>query len=409
MKQIKGKKKKAGDNITLRSDGRYQARYTDRFGKRRTIYSRDKAKLKEKLIEAQFKNNNCLNVIDEKITLDEWYAKWMAIYKAPYIRANTKRHYKQIYTKHISPSLGRMRMDKIGKIHVQSLINFLHETGLQWETQNKVRVLLKDMYECAIADQVAVRNPCLGVKCVAKKPDNEPRFLTKEEQALFFECCAGRWYDNMFHVAVNTGLRPGELAALTWDDIDITNMLIHVEKTLVYQKFEGDDKKTYHLEDCKTDKGRRTVPINDECLKHLKRQYVQKNILSRKTSGDTIFTDCLFVTRRNNPVNATDYTGAIRQILRDINEMLDPLEQIEPFSGHAFRHTFATRCIESGIRPKTLQAMLGHSSVKSTMDMYVHVDDDAKKEQMGKLVNQFTPEGHDKKVYEKELKLVNFR
>ena len=90
-----------------------------------------------------------------------------------------------------------------------------------------------------------------------------------------------------------------------------------------------------------------------------------------------------------------------------MNERLDNLEKIEVFSGHTFRHTFATRCIESGMRPKTLQKILGHASLKTTMDMYVHVDDDAKQDQMKLLVNQFEPWEVAEKTYEREVKLVN--
>lgn len=400
--------KELGERITQRKDGRYQARYVDRFGKRKTIYSRNLKELKEKLCDADYENRKQINVVDDTIILDEWFTKWMAVYKGPNIRPNTKRHYSSIYKKHISPVLGSIRLTKVTKLQIQALENRLKDDGYQWETQNKVRVILSDMYKCAMEDQFVNRNPCKGVKCPSKKPDNDVRFLTKDEQALFFECCSGRWYDNLFNVAINTGLRPGELAALTWDEIDLRNMLIHVEHTLVYQKFDGDEKKEYHLEDCKTTKSNRTVPINEDCLKYLKRQYVQKNILSRQIKSKTIFADCLFVTRRNNPINAMDYSGAIAEVLRDVNERLDPLEQIERFSGHAFRHTFATRCIESGMRPKTLQILLGHANIKTTMDMYVHVDDEAKKEQMKLLENNFSPWDNAEEDYQREAKLVNF-
>lgn len=398
-----------GKGITQRKDGRYFARYTDRFGVRKSIYASNLKEIKRKLADAEYEDRKCMNVVDEKTTLDEWYHKWMNVYKIPNIRQNTRRHYAHIYSKHILPVLGTLKLNKITRMHIQSLINNLKADGYQWETQNKVRVLLGDMFNCALADQFVLRNPCRGVKCVSKRPDNEPRFLSRDEQALFFECCAGRWYDNLFNVAINTGLRPGELAALTWDNIDLRNMVICVKHTLVYQKFEGDSHKTYHLEDTKTTKSTRNVPINDDCLKYLKRQYLQKGILSRKTMGDSVYSDRLFVTRRNNPINGTDYSHAIREILRDINEMLDPLEQIEDFSGHTFRHTFATRCIESGVKPKTLQILLGHANINTTMDMYVHVDEEFKHEQMKLVENNFSPWDSISEGYEREKKLVNFR
>ena len=398
-----------GKGLRQRKDRRYEGRYVDRFGKRKSVFGASLDEVQIKLRDAEYENRKGMNVVDDRTVLDEWYEKWMRVYKIPNIRENTKRHYASIYRKHISPVLGDIRLTKITRLQVQSLINELKEDGYQWETQNKVRVLLKDMFNCAMEDQFMNRNPCRGVKCVSRKPDNEPRFLTRDEQALFFECCAGRWYDNLFHVAINTGLRPGELAALTWDNIDLKNMVIHVEHTLVYQKFDGDTKKEYHLEDTKTTKSNRKMPINDDCLKYLKRQYIQKSVLSRRMPGNSIYSDRLFVTRRNNPINATDYSHAISEVLRDINEMLDPLEQIESFSGHTFRHTFATRCIESGIRPKTLQTLLGHASLNTTMDMYVHVDEDVKREQMQLLENSFSPWESVSEAFDQERKIVHFR
>ena len=405
------KGRELGCGISQRKDGRYQARYTDRFGKRKTIYSYDLDEVMQKYHDADYENRNHINVADSNMTLDEWYQKWMVVYKIPYIRQNTKRHYASVYTKHISPALGSFRISKITKVQVQRLLNDLRDSGYQWETQNKVRMLLNDMFTYAMSDEFMNRNPCKGVRCPTRKPDSNIRSLTRDEQALFFECCAGRWYDNLFNVAINTGLRPGELFALTWDDIDLNVMVIHVRHTLVYQKFDGDKKKEYHLEDTKTSISRRDVPINNECLKYLKRQYTQKNILSRRIVSTSVFGDRLFVTRRNNPINAMDYSSAIKEIVKDVNEIVDSLEQIEPFSGHVFRHTFATRCIEAGIRPKTVQQYLGHANIQTTMNFYVSVDREAMAEQMKlfeKSNEEITSDRRTDVSFRREMKVINF-
>ena len=83
--------------------------------------------------------------------------------------------------------------------------------------------------------------------------------------------------------------------------------------------------------------------------------------------------------------NAIIYNDAILKIINEINLAKDPLEEIEKFSAHCFRHTFATRCFESWIQPKTVQSYLGHASLKMTMDLYTHVLDDKKKEEMNKF------------------------
>ena len=223
-------------------------------------------------------------------------------------------------------------------------------------------------------DQFLIRNPAKGVRLPKNKPQNEIKALSKEDQTDFFECAAGTFYNNMFVVAVNTGLRPGELYALTEDDIDWKNNVIHVKRTLLYQKLEGDECKTFHLGPPKTETSIRTVPINSYCRKALEKQIIQHKIVMAKTCRKNLeFPDFLFTTKLGTPLNAQLYCDAIERIVQEVNLMRDPLDLMETFSGHCFRHTFATRCFEAGIVPKTVQAYLGHASLQMTMDLYTAV------------------------------------
>ena len=217
-KDLKGKE--LGENISQRKDGRYCARYVDRFGKRKSIYDNNLKELKQRLRQAIYEDEKKINVIDDKITLDEWFEKWMDIYKNPVIRPSTKRHYEHIYKKHISQR------------QIKSLINKLDDMGYQWETQNKTRVILTDLFERALEDDFVRKNPARGVRLAKNKP-NERFILSVEEQTEFFECSAGTFYDNLFVVAVNTGLRPGEklFEELLMDEegmTDTPNKLIHI-------------------------------------------------------------------------------------------------------------------------------------------------------------------------------------
>lgn len=99
-KDLKGKE--LGQGIIQKKNGRYEARYIDRFGKRVSISGRDLKDVKKRYNEAIYENDKQINVKDN-ITLDEWYKKWMNVYKFDIIRENTKRHYNNVYYKHISP------------------------------------------------------------------------------------------------------------------------------------------------------------------------------------------------------------------------------------------------------------------------------------------------------------------
>ena len=386
-KDLRGRE--LGKGIKQRKNGRYEGRYINAFGERKSIYSEDLNLLRKILTQKQYELDNHIMLIDESITVDEWYHKWYEAYKDGSIRYSSGIIYKAIYNKHIYPVFGNRRLINIKKIQVQQLIKNIHAAGYAWSTQEKVRRILSDMYARAIEDNYAKVNPTRGIRLYGKTDDHY-KFLTRDEQSMFFETAAGTFYDNLFNVAVNTGLRSGELFALTWDDIDLDEKVIYVTKALNYYQGEEDDIKSFHIEDPKTESSNRTVPINDICEKYLKRQLVLKNMLSKRFPNDSPFSNLLFVTSRNTPINTSIFHEAIKKVVETRNETLDPLEKMDYFGGHTFRHTFATRCIEAGIKPKTLQQYLGHKKIEITMDLYVHVTDDTKKEEIGLLnvVNQ---------------------
>ena len=90
----------------------------------------------------------------------------------------------------------------------------------------------------------------------------------------------------------------------------------------------------------------------------------------------------MFVTNHNTPINVQICNDAIRRIIDIRNEMLDDIEKLQPFGGHTFRHTFATRCLEAGVKPKTIQSYLGHATLEMTMNLYVHTTDSVKQEEI---------------------------
>jgi integrase len=389
-KDLKGKE--LGEGFRQKKNGIYSARFVNRFGERIEIYERNLSVLKDKFNKAIYEDNMKLNIINSKVSLDEWYIKWLTEHKYKVIRNSTKIIYENIYSKYISPVLGKMKLGDITHLQIKSLINNVDKKGLGFETQNKIRILLLDMFNKAMIDELVNKNPAKGIKLVRNVNEDsgkDIRTLSLEEQALFFECCKGTFYDNLFVVAITTGLRCGEITALTMDDIDFDKGEISITKTLLYQKLDNDNKKTFQLHPPKTKSSIRTIPINRQCEIALKKQILQKAVITSKSPKSPIkgFNNLLFTTKFNTPINAQIYSDAIKAIISEINLTRDELEEIEPFSSHCFRHTFATRCIECNIQPKTVQAYLGHASLQMTMDLYVKTFDDHKKEEMIKFEN----------------------
>lgn len=416
-KDLKGKE--LGQGIIQKKNGRYEARYIDRFGKRVSISGRDLKDVKKRYNEAIYENDKQINVKDN-ITLDEWYKKWMNVYKFDIIRENTKRHYNNVYYKHISPSLGNFQLGSITQCQIKQLIKELKSSGYQYETCNKVKILLVDIFNKAMINEYVRKNPAKGIS-LKRDEEKSVRALSQDEQTVFFDCCKGTFYDNLFVTAVSTGMRIGELAALRWTDVDWDSRVIHITRTLVYQKYESDSQKEYHFEKPKTRTSLRDIPINRQCEIALKKQFVQKSVVAAKQpitkKIDDKYADLLFTSKFNTPLNSQVVCQAINKIIEEVNLTKDYLDEIEPFSAHCFRHTFATRCFEAGIAPKTVQAYLGHASLQMTMDLYTSVMPKQMETEMDKVSRELDRiSGYGDELAEKQFenmssnnKIVSFR
>lgn len=404
--------KELGHGIIQKKNGRYEARYIDRFGNRKSISGYNLKDVKKRFNEAVYENEKEINIRSD-IKLDDWYDKWMNVYKFDSIRNNTKRQYNQIYRKHISPYLGKCNIGNITQLQIRELIKKLDKQGYQFETKNKVKILLIDMFNKAMIDEFVRKNPARGIS-VKRKDKKEVQVLSLEDQVAFFDCCKGTFYDNLFIVALSRGMRIGELAALRLEDIDFNNNVIKVNRTLVYQKYEGEDCKNFHFELPKTKSSTREIPINQQCKIALNKQYIQKNIVNSKApiekKVEEQFCDLLFTTKFNTPLNSQIVCDAIKKIVYEINLTRDITDEIEVFSCHCFRHTFATRCFEAGIQPKTVQSYLGHASLQMTMDLYTSVLKEHKMSEMNKLDDMLEKinENYDNILFSSNKKVVNF-
>lgn len=369
-KDLKGKE--LGVGLSQRKDGVYQGRYKDRFNKIKYIYGTKLSEVKKELTVAIAENVQFTSIRDD-IKLDDWFNRWIEVYKKKSVRPNTLREYTHIYNKNISAFLGNRNINSFVKSDIQTLIDKIADDNYKYERQNKIKVILNDMFSRAIEDDLMIKNPAKGVKLRADK-ELKAFALTAEQQIEFLEASKGTFYDNLYNVALNTGLRPGELFALTQEDIHLEERYIDVNKTLVYQKYLEDTCKTFHIEPPKTKQSYRQVPINSECLKYLEKQFELKDIVKHKRPKEQ--NNYLFVTSYNTPLNSQVYSDSIKAIVKQINLARSFDDEFPLFSGHTLRHTFATRCFEAGVQAKVVQSYLGHATLKMTMDLYTHVTEE---------------------------------
>ncbi len=367
-KSLKGKE--LGKGITQRKDGLYQARFTNRFGKRSTLYDKTYSGITKKLREAQYADEKELNVVDSNITLDEWFETWIDTCKKN-CRANSIQTYNVRYNR-IKKALGWRRLTQLNLIVMQEAINALGTDNQRKESKK----VLVDMLNKAVDSELLTKNVAKQINTVVTKDKKKvQRVMTRQETEVFLTAAYETFYYQLFVLALETGMRVGELCGLQWDDVDFTKNVIHVRHSLCY--FQKDGSYVFEMHDTKTESGMRDIPLTAKAIKALKEQYMRKqSILGRGIEPMKGYENLVFVTKNNQPTTEFLITQSIRATLKRINNANSDTE-FSRITPHTFRHTFATRYIEAGVQPKTVQKLLGHSQLQLTMDLYCHVTDDA--------------------------------
>lgn len=367
-KSLKGKE--LGKGISQRKeDGLYIARFTNRFGKRQVISDKTYNGVQKKLREAIMSDEKQVNVVSTNMTLDEWFEKWMNTCKKN-CRNNTKDTYARHY-KRVRNALGWRKLNKLNLVVMQDAINELKTDN---ERKNSKKILV-DMLEKALASDLITKNVAKQIVTEITKEEKKPRrVLTVQETNIFLEEAKNSFYYNLFVVALETGMRIGELSGLQWEDIDYENKIIHVNHSMTY--FSKNGKYTFELHPTKTNKGMRTIPLTDVAAKALKQQYAMKQMLYCDKEPLEGFENLVFITKNNRPTTQFLVTECINGILKKIHTDYPDLT-FEKITPHCFRHTFATRWLEAQVPIKTVSAILGHSQLQLTTDLYMHVTQDS--------------------------------
>ena len=272
--------------------------------------------------------------------------------------------------------LGELKIRNITPKDMQHVQMALASSGRTTETVNNIMAHLKHVFNAAVRDETIDKNPCACIVNLKRteKPARETihRALSQEETEKFFEAARQRnsYYLNVFELMIRTGMRVGEIGALTAFDIDERAGLIHVRRTIT-----RDEANAYKIGDAaKTESGRRDIPLNPEMLEAIKNQKNMNRLLFGSNLPETIFVSMEGALLR-------DYT-----VDREM-ERCCKAAGIERVTSHAFRATFATRFIEQ--RPedyKTLSEILGHADISITLNLYTHVMEERKRKAMDNVI-----------------------
>lgn len=304
---------------------------------------------------------------------DEWFEQYKNT-----VRESTYVAQKLAYKKHIFPLFGNLKISRISIPYCQKQVNHWYS---YYKKYSNLIGLTSSVFKYALSLRLIRSNPMDAViRPKRKKRIDEERYSApyyEKEELLEFLEIAKNYPDPIypiFRILAFTGLRKGELLALRWKDIDFEKSTLSVKQTLATC-----DKWEIKFQVPKTEKSLRTISIDSETLQVIKRwqlkqkEYFLKMGIKPTKEGEQL----LFVSEENKPLYL-DYVNHNLKII--INE--NNLKRITP---HGFRHTHCSLLFESGASLKEVQVRLGHTDIKTTMDIYTHVT----KKQTEETANRF--------------------
>ena len=386
-KSLKGKE--LGKGIGQRKDGLYYARCTNKSGQRLEKCFQDLKEARNWQKEQQYRQVHPeIKSAPPKMTVNKWFDFWQTNLLTG-LAPNTVRNYRERYERNAKAILGELLLTEVKPMHCKAVFNDMTGT-YAGSTIRQAYIALGSMFKAAKENGLIEKHPMDGVRFDSPiKAVDEIHFLTVSEQKAFLEVAKHSHNYAQYALILETGLRTGEVIGLTWDAIDWENHTLTVNKTIEFRHKQHE----WRAGPPKTKKSYRTIPLTDTAYQILRDLYLGREYRKEATELDKVLTyidrrtakqaelhmrDLVFINYRTGmPAKNSSYDTHLYKLCDRAG--------IEHFCMHALRHTYATRAIESGMQPKVLQKLLGHASIKTTMDRYVHVTDDT----MFQAVRQF--------------------
>ena len=379
-----GKRRPSGDGLVRkRADGRWEGRIVvghKEDGKPiyRSVFAEKQGDLMPKLHELKDQYAGVELTEDSSITLGEWLGRWLEEYKKPTLRPSTFVGYSKDIANHILPYLGGKRLTQLKTADIQKHYNRLLESGriqdngkgkgLSNATVRGIHMVLREALDSAVREGLIPKNPADGTS-PPKIYRSEKQVLTKDQLETFMKLIEGdeEWYD-FFYTEIITGMRQGEICGLRWEDFDREKRTLRVARSVDFVN------KELVVGETKTDDGKRTIYLPDSLWHILTERQMQKGAFS-----EWIFPNLLKPEWPLNPSRA----------YRKLKKLLE-IGGLPSIRFHDLRHTFTSHAANSGIAPKTLSEIVGHSKASFTLDHYAHVTSDMQKNAANIVTNYIT-------------------
>ena len=395
-----------------RKDGKYEFKYVDVNGTRRSAYSwklvatdrvpegkRCELSLREmeKQIRRDLEDGIQTHTANTK-TLNQLFDTYMSTKE---LKQSTRTNYQYMYKNYVRDTIGKRRISSIKYSDIKKFYNSLIlEKKFKPNSMEIINTILHPVFTMAVRDGYIRTNPSDGVMAEIKKSHNweKPKrhALTEKQQSLFVDFVAGsdtykHWLP-LFTVLLGTGCRIGEVIGLTWEDCDFTENIISINHNLIYRQ-QDDGKCEMHITTPKTEAGKRIIPMFEAVRKALLQERRQQMKCGFNTAIIDGYSGFVFTNRCGYVHNPQTINRVIKRIYTACNEqekVQAKKEHRQPvliphFSAHNLRHTLCTRLCENENDLKIIQEIMGHSDITTTMNVYNEATKERKQESFARL------------------------
>ena len=351
---------KGEGTIRKRSDGRWEGRYVNCIGETKSVYGQSKSDVKRRLQEITYNDSKIFRDVRGDIELDIWFEHYIKI-KKRMIKARSANQIELVYRTHISPVLGKTLVCLITPNDVVNLITILEHKDLSTTYIESILRHARAMFRFAVEEGVIAKTPFLYVKKERHAKKNR-RNLTITEVMHLLEVTKSMDYTMylMICTMLFTGIRPGELCAIRWNDFDSDFSSLRIDESLTDAVFETSTK---------TETSIRTIPL----ISFLQQEYTQLYRYKKPEIGSYVF-----INRCGRPYKTNNVDKKFRYIRKCISEIY-PDDDFTDITPHCLRHTFATAGVNAGVPIKSMQALLGHANTKTLLDTYMHIGQEDKR------------------------------
>lgn len=364
-----------------RKDGRYAYKYIDTTGKPQFVYSwkleatdstpqgkRDGLSLREKEKQIRRDIEDAIIPRGGEMTVLDLVKKYLS--QKTGVRHNTEANYNFVLNIIKKEDFGRQRIDRVKLSDAKCWLIKLQQDGRGYSSIHSIRGVVRPAFQMAVDDDLIRKNPFEFQLATVVVNDSVTReAITRKQERAFLEFVKGdkhfsRYYDGIY-ILFKTGLRISEFVGLTLADLDMKNRKISVNHQLQRKR-----NMEYIIEDTKTSSGTREIPMTDDVY-----QCFQRIIANRPKpkTEPMIGGRCgfLYLDKDGKPMVALHWEHYFKHICQKYNSIYKV--QMPKVTPHVCRHTFCSNMAKSGMNPKTLQYLMGHSDISVTLNTYTHL------------------------------------